>query len=98
MKSKIVKCRKEHDCDLCEEKIKKGETASYSQGKGAKFDEEDRQVGVEYWKSYIHANHDYETDCPDCHHRTAYKEIRPSTQMQSGESYCSNCQYSVSFP
>lgn len=52
-----IKVRKDHICDNCNGIIKKGELAVFQSGRYPRYkvgicDEE--QIGIEYWKSYIH--------------------------------------------
>ena len=57
--NKIVKCRKEHTCAMCERTINVGEKAYYMELKTPKYDVEqvgastyEKQIGVEYHKLY----------------------------------------------
>ena len=52
----VVKCRKPHKCDYCDEIINAGELAEYCEGKTAKYDKDDKQIGIHFWKSWIHHN------------------------------------------
>jgi len=50
----IVKTRKEHPYEICGFPIEVGSLAEYIEGKCAKYDTEDRQIGIEYFKMWIH--------------------------------------------
>lgn len=52
MIDKVVVCRKDHMCCYCSKIIKKGESANYLSGKTPKFDENDKQIGIEYFNVY----------------------------------------------
>lgn len=52
--NKLVKTRKEHLCDFCGGVINKGDFAVFSSRRYGKFNKEDKQIGIEYWKSYTH--------------------------------------------
>lgn len=106
MKSKIVKCRKSHDCSVCEDAIQIGEMAIVQEFRAARFDlllhsdgeYTDKQIGIQFCRFYFHSDHDNEKDCPECNHRTAYKETRSHNQAQSAKYECSNCGYQTTFP
>lgn len=58
---KIVTTRKVHSCDCCGAEIEKGTEARYYQVRVPKYDndfcnEDERQIGVEYFKGYLHAD------------------------------------------
>jgi hypothetical protein len=52
----IVKCRKPHKCDYCDTIITVGEMAIYCEGKTARYDKDDKQNGIHFWKSWVHAD------------------------------------------
>ena len=57
-----IKVRKAHKCDHCNIIIKKGELAIFQSGRAPVYKEapigdpwrDGQQIGIEYWKSYIH--------------------------------------------
>lgn len=54
-----IKVRKDHKCDNCNVVIKKGELAIFQSGRYPRYKDGDQygngvQIGIEYWKSYIH--------------------------------------------
>ncbi len=58
-----IKVRKDHKCDNCNVIIKKGELAVFQSGRAPRYETDEShgdvfgegpQIGVEYWKSYIH--------------------------------------------
>lgn len=51
---KIVKTRQEHPCEICGFTIEAGSLAEYMEGRSAKYDLQDRQIGIEYFKLWIH--------------------------------------------
>lgn len=51
---KTVKTRKEHKCEQCNQTILKGEYATFYSVKTPKFDSNDIQIGIEYFKGYLH--------------------------------------------
>ena len=57
--------RKDHPCSYCEKIIKKGEKAFFYTGRTPTYDEDDNQIGIEYFKEWVHADskvcgHDFE--------------------------------------
>ena len=54
MKENIVKVRKDHTCDYCHEIIKKGELADNHRGRLPVYNEDNVQVGIEYFNIYYH--------------------------------------------
>ena len=50
----LIKCRKPHKCDYCEAQINAGEMAIYCEGKTARYDKDDKQIGIHFWKSWLH--------------------------------------------
>ena len=50
----ILKTRKEHKCCYCNGIINKGELADVYKGRQGKFDKDDKQIGIEYYKCYLH--------------------------------------------
>lgn len=46
--------RKAHDCSFCGEVIPKGSKALFYEGKTGRFDENDNQIGVEFYKNWLH--------------------------------------------
>jgi len=50
----IVKTRKEHKCCYCNGTIKIGEWATVYSGRQPRFDKNENQVGIEYFKIYLH--------------------------------------------
>lgn len=53
-----VKVRKEHECAFCGGIIRIGEMADFESGKSARFDKDDNQIGIRYWKCYLHIGWD----------------------------------------
>lgn len=52
----LIKCRKPHKCDYCDTIINAGEMAIYCEGKTARYDKDDKQNGIHFWKSWVHAD------------------------------------------
>jgi len=53
----IVKTRKDHLCGFCGEIIKKGERVKFESGRKAKLgNDNETQIGIEYWSVYLHMN------------------------------------------
>ncbi len=50
----VVKCKKQHKCDYCGGQINVGEMAMYFEGRVAKYNKDNKQVGVDFWKSWLH--------------------------------------------
>lgn len=59
MQSKVVVCRKSHECYFCGEMIEKGEKACVSSGRSPVYADDMDQIGIEYWRSYQH----HDTGC-----------------------------------
>lgn len=51
---KIVKTRKDHTCDMCNEIIPKAKKAMFYSGRSPKYDNNEKQIGIEYFKGYFH--------------------------------------------
>jgi hypothetical protein len=51
---KIIKTRKDRLCDACGENIKKGEFCYFESFRVPRYDKNDKQIGVEYIKTYMH--------------------------------------------
>lgn len=49
---KIVTTRKQHFCTCCNEPIPKGAKAWYFANKQPRYDADDNQIGIEYFKAY----------------------------------------------
>lgn len=56
MNLKEVIARKDYDCIICSGVIRKGQRHNYETGKMPKFDKEDNQVGIEFYKHRTHLN------------------------------------------
>jgi len=56
MSEKKVKCRKDYICSQCEEVIKKGGYALHYRGRGAKYNSDDEQIGIEFFEYRLHAD------------------------------------------
>jgi phage FluMu protein Com len=56
-KEKILIIRKDRKCDYCERQLHKGDSVSYFEGKFKRCDENDNQIGIEFFKNYM---------CLDC--------------------------------
>jgi len=50
--NKIVKTRKMHKCSCCEKDIPKGSEAIFSSWKGARYDDYENQIGIEFHRYY----------------------------------------------
>jgi hypothetical protein len=55
---KIITTRKEHKCGTCQKAIPKKSWAEYSEHKFGVFDENEKQIGIEFYKNYM---------CESCH-------------------------------
>jgi cytochrome c peroxidase len=56
---KLVKIRKQHNCYICHRIMSVGEIADYHNFKSPRYDDNDKQVGIEYLRFYICGdNHD----------------------------------------
>ena len=55
---KKVKCRKDHICACCEQIIKEGQYANFMSIKLPRFDNKDNQIGIEYYKCWLHIDPD----------------------------------------
>jgi len=53
MESKTVKVRKNHNCDSCTGLIHKGETALFDSYKTGRYDDNDKQIGIEFSRYYM---------------------------------------------
>jgi hypothetical protein len=51
---KTVKTRANHPCGICGHLIKIGDLAEYMEGKNPKFDKDDNQIGIEFYKVWLH--------------------------------------------
>jgi hypothetical protein len=49
---KVVKTRKSHKCSCCESNIPRGSFAIYTNWKGARYDDNENQIGVEFHRNY----------------------------------------------
>ena len=45
--------RKDHECTFCERVIPKGSTCMFSKGRCGRHDDDDKQIGIEYWSAYL---------------------------------------------
>lgn len=61
---KIVKARKIHTCNICEGNIQKGEKHIFYKYKEGLYDDEDKQISIEY-KTFRH-------HIRDCFHRSDF--------------------------
>jgi len=55
---KIVKIRKPRKCPFCEGMMNVGEMAAYYEERYPKYNDDDIQIGIEYFKGWYHANID----------------------------------------
>jgi hypothetical protein len=55
---KKVKCRKDHVCACCEQIITKGQYANFMSIKTPRFGELDEQIGIEYYRCWLHIDPD----------------------------------------
>lgn len=49
---KEVIVRKDHNCAYCNSLIKKGETANYMEVRGPRYDVDDFQIGIHFYKEW----------------------------------------------
>ena len=54
----IRTARKSHDCDSCSNKIEKGDRYIYGSRKAPQYDDNDKQIGIWYFKYKVHENTD----------------------------------------
>jgi|ETNvirome_6_1000_1030641.scaffolds.fasta_scaffold00690_6 hypothetical protein len=69
-----VKVRKEHKCTYCERTIKKGELAGFISGRLPRYDEDENQIGIEYFKIYECNNSEQCVKEQDRQRELKYKE------------------------
>jgi len=78
----IKKANKDHLCDFCERPIAKGEVYTFTTARVGRFDDNDKQIGVEFirMKQHIHEKGDVPCWAPeDCR-----KGDHPDYQFESG--------------
>jgi hypothetical protein len=45
--------RKNHKCTFCERTILKGSACMFDKGKAPRYDNDDNQIGIEFWKAWL---------------------------------------------
>lgn len=53
-----VKTRKVHDCSFCGRQIPVGEDARFWEGRVPRYDDNDRQIGIEYIRDWLCSDYD----------------------------------------
>ncbi len=53
----MIKCHKPHKCDYCGHEIQKGEQARYYEGRAPRYDDNDNQVGISYYRGWLCADY-----------------------------------------
>ena len=48
-----ITTRKEYECLFCERTIVKGSRCLFDKGKSARYDDNDKQVGIHFWQAYF---------------------------------------------
>jgi hypothetical protein len=92
---KTVTIRKDHVCGACNGIIKKGEKAKYYEGREPRIDANDEQIGIQYWKIWLHVHDcDKPESCKAGEHvwideYTA--EPYPEDSTPTGNKMCENC-------
>ncbi len=51
---KIVRVRKDRICDACLKRIKKGELCNFYSGRNPRYNDDDEQIGIEYFHGWLH--------------------------------------------
>jgi hypothetical protein len=49
---KIIKIKKDRKCSCCGKQRLKGDVMFYYEGKHPKFDDDDKQIGIQYYKDW----------------------------------------------
>jgi hypothetical protein len=92
---KTIVVRKDHPCNACDGTIKKGEKAIFYEGKGPRFDDNDKQIGIEYWKVWMHPHNCSKPEsCKEGEHVWCDEytvETYPEDETPTGNKICENC-------
>ena len=48
-----ITTRKDHECSFCERVIPKGSLCLFDKGKAARYDNDDNQIGIQFWAAWL---------------------------------------------
>jgi len=88
---KIVKARKDHECESCQQLIKKGELYELLKARIPKFDDKDNQIGIEFIKIKCHRKELYcfwSDDCKKGNHKEMYYTDNHPDSRNYGDTFC----------
>lgn len=93
---KIIKAIKNHSCEGCNELILKGEMYDLLSFRAPKFDEKDKQIGIEFIKIRSHLaelNCHWPDECKKGNHKEHYYTNNNPESPDYGDTkcYCTEC-------
>lgn len=84
MNNKIVRPVEDRVCQICGKQINKGDEAEYFSFKTGRFDANERQIGIQFYRFWIHYNP--ECDKKEIEWFNLYSGISTSVTNQSSAS------------
>jgi len=89
---KAIVVRKDHVCCNCDNKINKGEKATFYSERAPTFDKDDYQIGIEYIKLYFHTYNCMMTDeCKKGNHKWERETSSDDCGSPTGYEICTEC-------
>lgn len=85
--------KKDYMCDACGVILPKGSSYNYGEGRFARYDDNDKQIGISFGKWHLH---DYNCTIPeDCRndvkHEYEYSAANPDNWWEESGNFCKFC-------